>query len=418
MKYVIIGNGVAGIQAVESIRRLDSTASITLIGDEKELPYCRPMISLLLEGAITAEKLVIRTADFYKKRNIEPVLGERVTRIDPDSRIVTVGGSSNGGRALSISYDKLLIASGADARPLKVDGNGLKNIFYMRKHSHVQAMLKSINAPQKINNTVVLGGGLVGFKAAYGLMKRGLKVTMLITSDYPLAMQVDETAGRLIRDELMAHGLDVRLGIEVTAFDGQSRLKTAHLSDGGTIECDMAIIGKGVLPAVSFIPKDKIEVDLGIRVNPYLETSVPGIYAAGDVAELTDIARKIPWVNAIWPEAAGQGRVAGMNMAGRKVDYKGSLSRNVMRIFDLDIMTCGVVNPPNVSAYAQFSHFEPRRKLYRKLVFKKDTLVGVVMVNAIENGGVLVSLIQSEMPIRIEKRKLLDTYFNVKQLLV
>ncbi len=414
MKHVIIGNGVAGVQAAETIRRLDADCEIAMIGDETFPPYCRPMISLVLEGAVPPEKLAIRGDDFYDKLKIEPVLGSRVTGIDTDGRQVIIDESQNSGQKRTFSFDRLLIASGADARPIKAENADLENIFYMRHQNHVRGMLKAL---KDAKTALVLGGGLVGFKAAYGLMRRGLSVVMLIRSGYPLSMQVDEPAGKLILDELVRRGLDVRVGIEATAFEGPGRVSGAHLSDGSFLPCDMVVVGKGVLPALSFVPRDKIDVDLGIVVDEHLETSSPGIYAAGDVAEYVDIARKTPWVNAIWPEAVNQGRLAGMNMAGRKVSCKGSLGRNVIRIFDADVMTCGLVNPPDDPAYEVVSQKNSRKRLYRKLVFKNDVLTGMAMVNDIDQGGMLVSLIQSETPVRVAKEAMLSPSFNYGQLL-
>ncbi len=414
MKYVIIGNGIAGIQAAESIRQIDSRGGITIIGDETFTPYCRPMISLVLEGAIPTEKLAIRGADFYEKLNIEPVLGKRVTHIDVDARQVIIDDTPKGGKKNHFSYDKLLIATGADARPIKAEGLSLGNIFYMRGQAHVCDMLESLSGGKK---ALVLGGGLVGFKAAYGLMKRGFEVTMLIKSGYPLSMQIDEAGGKLVLKELVRHGLKVMVGAEVKAFEGNGRVREAYLSDGSVLQCDIVIIGKGVLPSLSFVPRDQVRVDLGIVVDQHLETSSSGIFAAGDVAEYVDIARKTPWVNAIWPEAVNQGRLAGMNMAGRKVAYKGSLSRNVIRIFDVDVMTCGVVEPPDDPGYQVISKIDPHKNFYRKLVFRNDVLVGLVMVNDIDQGGLLVSLIQSETPIKISGETMLKPNFNYKQLL-
>lgn len=200
-------------------------------------------------------------------------------------------------------------------------------------------------------------------------------MTMLIGSGYPLSLQVDEAAGKMILNELEGRGLKVRVGITVEGFQGEKRVKSARLSDGSTHACDMVVVGKGVLPALSFVPRERIEVDLGIVVNGRMETSREHVFAAGDVAEQMDIARKTPWVNAIWPEAASQGIVAGMNMAGRSVNYRGSLSRNVIRIFGLDVMTCGIVKPPE-SGYETRIFMEPRRNTYRKLVFRGERLVG------------------------------------------
>ncbi|MDM8538597.1 FAD-dependent oxidoreductase [Desulfobacterales bacterium HSG17] len=414
MKYVIIGNGVAGIKGAEAIRKIDSKGSITMIADESVPPYCRPMISMVLEGAVPFSKLSIRNPTFYDDLKITPVLGKRVSDIDVDNKLVYIPDNRNTKGKTSIPFDKLLIAAGADPRPVKTQGVDLGNIFYMRTQDHVRKMLDVL---PDLKNALVLGGGLVAFKAAYGLMSRGKNVTMLIKSEYPLSMQVDDIAGKIIMDELVSKGLKVRAGIEVTAFGGNKNVKTAYLSDGTRIECDMVVIGKGVLPALSFIPQDKIKVDLGIMVDEHMETGVPGIFAAGDVAEYTDIARQDYWVNAIWPEAVAQGHIAGINMAGRPLAYKGSLSRNVIRIFDMDIMTGGLIDPDNDYSWVIASAKDKAYKTYKKLVFRNDKLVGMVMVNDIEQGGILLSLIQSQMPVKISKNKLLSPSFNYKQII-
>jgi NAD(P)H-nitrite reductase large subunit len=408
MNYVIIGNGVAGVIAAETIRQLDPEGNITMIGDETFDPYCRPMISLVLDGSIEPDRLPIRRARFYEDMRIEPVLGDRVTSIDVAAKTVSIRDKK------TINYDKLLIASGADPRPVKAEGLDLKNISYMRTEAQVRTMLRVLPYAKE---ALVLGGGLVGFKAAYGLLRRGVKVTMLILSDHPLSMQVDEQAGKMIFDELLDHGLQVQVGVEVKAFDGNNQVRSAHLSDGKELSCDMVIIGKGVLPALSFVPRDEIEVDLGIMVNQFMETSVPGIYAAGDVAECIDVARNSRWVNAIWPEAVTQGRIAGMNMAGRAVSYKGSLSRNVIRIFGVDVMAGGLVKPPSELQYNIVTSMDRKRGTYRKLVFDEERLVGMVMVNSIEQGGPLLSLMHSQNPVTVPHEVLLQPSFNFRQLM-
>ena len=408
MRYVIIGNGVAGVHAAETIRRFDPHGAITLISDEAFPPYCRPMISMVLEGSVTPEKLPIRDAGFYADLGITAVLGTRASAIDVDNRTVAVDGQCH-------PYDKLLIASGADPRRIKAEGTELDNIFFMRTEAHVRQMLAAL--PQ-VRRALVLGGGLVGFKASYGLLRRGIAVTMLIRSGYPLSMQVDAEAGRLIADELKAHGLVVRVGVEAEAFEGAGRVSAARLSDGTRVGCDMVVIGKGVFPARGFVPKDKIRVDAGILVDDHMQTSAPGVFAAGDVAESIDIARRTPWVNAIWPEAVAQGRIAGMNMAGRPAAYPGSLSRNVIRIFGLDVMTAGLVAPAESEGFDIHSVTDARTRTHRKLIFKEDRLVGMVLVNSIEQGGVLTALIHSATPVRAPREALLRPGFNFRQLLL
>ncbi len=408
MQHVILGNGIAGVSAAEAIRRMDPRAGITMISDEQTVPYSRPMISMLLDGSAAPEQLPIRAERFYEDLGVTALLGKRVDAIDLQARRVALAGRA------PVPFDRLLIATGADARRVEAQNDGLQNIFTMRRREDVQAMLAALGGTRR---ALVLGGGLVGFKAAYGLMKRGCRVTMLITSAYPLSMQVDETAGKMILDELLHHGLEVRVGVSVTAFEGRTSVSGAQLSDGGKVACDMVVIGKGVTPALDFVPLDRIDVDLGIRVDKHLETGAEGVYAAGDVAQCTDIARGRPWINAIWPEAAAQGRTAGMNMAGRAVAYRGSLGRNVMRVFDLDVMTLGLVDPPDDGTCTALTWQDPRRRMYRKLVLRENVPVGAVLINAVEQGGVLLSLIRNRAPLAIPPERLLEPSFNVRQLM-
>ena len=144
---------------------------------------------------------------------------------------------------------------------------------------------------------------------------------------------------------------------------------------------------------------------------------MPGIYAAGDTAEAIDIARQTRWVNAIWPEAAAQGRVAGLNMAGRRVRYPGSLSRNVMRVYDLDVMTVGYANPGKDEGFRQVSTGGENQGYYRSLVFRDDILVGAVLINRIEQGGVLRALIENRIPVRVPANILMSPGFNFSKLL-
>lgn len=408
MKYVIIGNGIAGISAVEAIRELDREGGIVVLGDETATPYSRPMICHVLEGSQPLAKLPIRSDRFYDQLRATPVLGQRVAALDVDGRQVVLQDERR------FDFDRLLIASGADPRPLKAENVSMRNIFYMRTQDHVRRQIRALDHARQ---GVVLGGGLVGFKAAYGLLQRGVKVTMLITSGYPLAMQVDETAGKMILDRLAVQGLDVRVGVSVQGFEGNGAVRAAVTDSGQTIPCDLVIIGKGVLPAGAFIPRDRIDVDLGVVVDHHLQSSAERIYAAGDVAESTDIARRRRWVNAIWPEAANQGRIAGYNMAGRAVAHPGSLSRNVMRIYDLDVMTVGYANPQGDESVRVVCSGGPGRGFYRSLVFRDRLLVGAVLINRIEQGGVLRALIENRVTVDLDPYELMSPGFNFARLL-
>jgi NAD(P)H-nitrite reductase large subunit len=409
MKHLIVGNGIAGINAARAIREMDATAAIVMVSDETFPPYSRPMISYVLEGSEPHAKLPLFAGNVYEDLSITPVLGHRAAHLDVGKKVLRLENGTD------IDFQTLLIASGADARHIRVPGADLGNIFTMRTQQDVLDQLAAIS--QGVKNALVLGGGLVGFKAAHALLKRKINVTMLITSPYPLAMQVDETAGKTILKELQAHGLSVKVGVSVTAFDGDAAVGSARLDSGETLDCDLVIVGKGVDPSLGFIPENDIDIGYGIQVDPYLCSSVPGIYAAGDAAETFDIARQTRWINAIWPEAAVQGRIAGFNMAGRKVACPGSLGRNVMRIYGLDVMTLGLANPENTTDLEIIQAGDENAGAYRRLVFSGDILVGAVLINQIEQGGILRAMIENRVPVRIPKNYLMSLNFNYSRLL-
>ena len=409
MRYVILGNGIAGTQAAEAIRSLDPDGPLTVVAREPHLPYCRPMIASVLAGHSAVADLPVRKDSFYERLGIDVILGEGAAAVQLDSsEVLTEGGRT-------IPFDRLLIATGSDARTVpaaEAAAAELDGIFYMRTLKHVESMVRILpEAGEGTGSALVLGGGLVGFKAAYGLLHRGFRVVMLIKSGYPLFMQVDAEAGRLIQEELEKKGLEVRTGVEAVGFEGEGRVEAARLSDGSMLSCSLVVVGKGVVPAMGFLPTE-IETHAGVVGAEYLETTVPGSYAAGDVAESVDGARDKPWVNAIWPVAVEQGRHAGWNMAGRPVAYPGSLSRNVIRIFDLDVLTAGVVNPDEGEGYEAQVHYDPRRRLYRKLVTKEGRLAGVVLLNGIEQGGVLMNMVADRRPFTAPVERFFDGSFN------
>jgi len=388
MKYVIIGNGIAGTMAAETIRQIDTQGEIKMISDENNVPYSRPLISNVLAGLTQPNNIQIRNNEFYEKHNIETCFGQRVKHLCTKNKQITTDSDT-------IHYDRLLIASGADARPVKAQNQNLKNIFFMRNLSQVQQILKALPETKR---ALVLGGGLVGFKAASAMVYHHIPVSMVIGSDYPLSMQVDRSAGEIIYHGLQYHGIDIILNQSVQAFEGKEAVQGVYLSDGSYLACDLVIIGKGVLPSKGFVSDTDIQTDLGIIVDQHLATNISDIFAAGDVAQCIDIVRKTSWVNAIWPEAVLQGRIAGANMAGKTLVHKGSLGRNVIRLFDMDILTAGLVNPPDDSSYKIVSH-HGRFNFYRKMVFKNNLLVGIVMVNGIELGGMYLSHIANEIPV-------------------
>jgi NAD(P)H-nitrite reductase large subunit len=397
MRHLILGSGIAGLQAARAISSLQAESEIIMLGREADPPYARPMISHLLEGVVQPVHL-----DLGLPPGVSLHSGDEAVAVHPLEKTVL----TREGRKLT--YDRLLVATGADPRGIQAENTHLENIHFMRSKAQVQSMLQALPRSRR---ALVLGGGLVGFKAAYGLLRQGLEVTMLIRSGYPLSQQVDAAAGEIIRDKLQEKGLRVLVGRDAVRFeaDGSGAVRRAELSDGSELDCDLVVIGKGVLPATGFLKDSGVDVDLGVLVDERMRTSVPDVYAAGDVAEHVDLARDRRWVNAIWPEAADQGRIAGLNMAGVGARYPGSLSRNTIRIFDMDLATCGLVNPPEDAGFEILEDSDARQGTYRRLVFFGKRLVGATCINRVEHAGLLRALISSRTPVPCPREELLRT---------
>ncbi len=408
MRYLIIGNGIAGTSAAETIRKIDAECSITVVSREETIPYSRPLISYLVSGELDRNDIIIRSSDFYEKLKIDVYLGKSVEKVDIEKRQVFLASGE------FLRWDRLLVATGADPRMMDVEGRDLRNIFVLRNIGDAFGIVESCLSGAK--KAAVLGGGLVGFKAAYGLLKRGIDVSIFITSPYPLSQVADERSGKLIKETLENHGLKVEVGKSVKKFEGnRGKVCGALLNDSSFVEFDLVVVAKGVKPVVGFLKESGVEINRGVVVNDFLESNISGIYAAGDVAEAPDMVWAENRINAIWPVAVEQGKIAAFNMVGLRTRYPGSLGRNVIRIFDLDFMSGGIVNPPSSGKYEILSRFDRLSKKYKKLVLKDDRLVGIALANCVEQGGVLLNLISHGRKIGKLKFDLLerDDYYSV-----
>lgn len=408
MRHVIVGNGIAGLTAAETIRRLDPNSSITMIAGETFPPYCRPMIALLVEGAVEEGHLILREERFYRELEINARIGQWAEELDLSNRVVR---TSEGEK---IPFDALLIATGANPVRPPLEGLELEGIFFMRNRRDA-GMISS--AAHRATRGVVIGGGLVGLKAAHALRGRGVEVTLVERLPHLLPFIVDARAGEMVQAEAEKIGIQVITSAQVKGFEGARWVSGAVLEDGTAISCEMVVVAAGVRPALSFVRPDQILVNTGLVVDEFLETSAPGIYAAGDVAEVMDVVRGRNRVIPIWPEAVAQGRVAGLNMAGEKRAYPGAMARNVLRFEGMDLLSGGIIEPENGERLRIIETEDRRARTYRRWVLDRDRLVGAVMVNAVEQGGVVLSLIRRGLPLDLPARLLADPLFNFSQLL-
>lgn len=393
MRYLIIGNSAAGIFAAETIRALDESGSIEIISDEKYPAYARCLTSYYLIGSIPVDKLFIRDDESYTRNKIILHSSQKAVSIDPIKHEVHTD------QEHVYKYDKLLIATGAAPVVPDIPGVGMKGVFGLRTLEDAQNITACSGGGK---TAVVIGAGLVSLKAAYALMKSRLTVTCIVSSNQIMSQMLDCEAAEIVSKLLLSHGLKIFYRNEVTEIlgkeaAGEMTVRSVRLKTGETIPADVVIVGKGVTPNTGFLPGSGIKTDRGILVDQYLCTNVPDIYAAGDVAQAVDILSGENRINAIWPNATEQGTAAGRNMAGMPTIYEGSISMNSADFFGLSTIAAG--NPR-----AEGEEYEVVKQfcgpnIYRRLVFKGNTLEGYIMVGNTGRAGILTSLLRERTPL-------------------
>jgi len=399
MKYVIIGNGIASIGAIEGIRKVDTDNEILIIGAEDSPAYGRPLISYLLAGKIGPDRLALRPQEFYEKSKVSLKLGTTVTGIDTKAKTVTTD------KGETIEFENLLIATGGIPFTPPIPGSDGTDVYNFTNLAHAQTL---ISKAKEIKRAVVIGGGLIGLKAGESLFDRGVDVTILELSPRILSLAFDANAASLAGSRLAEVGLNVRCGVSAKEIqrDADGNLKGVHLTDGDFLQTDVVVIAIGVVPNYGLAKDAGIEVDRGIHVDDHMRTSADGVFAAGDVAQAKDLLFGDDRVIPIWTNAYNQGFCAGKNMTGTDIEFKGSLAMNSISFYGLPTISVGTVNPPeDDNSYTTAVTLDEKKKSYRKLVFQKDHLVGYVLVGDIDMAGMYTAFVKFQMPIPEEAKK-------------
>lgn len=402
MDYLIVGNCAAGINAIEGIRRLDKDGKITVVSDENLPAYCRCLIADYVAGVRQKEHLLYRKADFYIRNGVNLILGERVSRVDVSKKEVILQNENR------LSYDKLLIATGAIPKSLGVKGEGKYGVFGFRTLNDADEIIKLAD---KTGEAVIFGGGLIGLKAAYGLKKRGINVQVMARSPRILSQVVDNQAALIISGWLQENGVTVRTGIAPEEILGDREVEEVKLDNGKRIPTKLIIAGKGVMCNTSLVKDSPIKVHWGILADEFLQTNIEGIFVAGDVTETKDLVLEKTQLNALWTAACEQGKIAGMNMVVKNKKYPGSIGANSADFFGLPFISIGYTRVRE-EGYEELAWVNPKKHKYKKVVLKENRLVGFTTINNIENAGVYTALIRRKADISPIKDLLLEDYLD------
>ncbi len=405
MKYVIIGNSVAAIGGVEGIRRVDPDGEITLISREPYAAYSRPLISYFLAGQVDARHMAYRPASFYKAHAVTPLLGKTAERVDTEKGRVEL---SDG---LSVPYDRLLVATGGTPFVPPIEGVASKGVTTFTTWDDAKELKRLAPSLRKV---VILGGGLIGVKAMEGLQAHGIEITVVELMDRILGLVLDKPASGILERKLKEAGvaLEKETTIRKIVADGGGKVQKVLLENGKALEADHVIIAIGVHPNLDVVRESPIATNRGILVDDAMRTNLPNVYAAGDVAEATELLSGERRVIPILPNAYRQGKVAGMAMAGGEVSYLGGLVMNSVEVGGIPAISAGLMNPPEGEGYEIKRHLDKKGNMYRKMVLKGNRLVGFILIGAVDRAGIYTGLIREGIDVEPFKKRLLDPDFG------
>lgn len=409
MKVVIIGNHAAGLTSAEVLRKNSANASITIISKENTLPYSRCLVSDIISGEKNIEDILFKDKDFYKKNRINALLGKTVISVDAENKTVFLDDKSK------IPYDDLIIATGGDPSYPDIPGIKFKGVFGLRTDQD------ALNIKEYLRNTktaVVLGGGLVGIKAAAALSLTGKKVKVIVTSSGILSQIISKDEADILQKKLEEQGVEFLMHTDVKEIRGKTKVEGINTNKGDNIECELIIAAKGVKANTELVKDISIKTDYGIIIDEKCMTNVKNIYAAGDVTQSNDDIRNENWMNSIWPLAVEEGKVAALNIAGKKTILRERTSMNAFHIAGTWLVSCGLTSLRDTNKDAEkFFLIDKNKNNYKKFIFRDNRLIGFALIGNILNAGVLNLLMRKKINLENTKEQLLSGRYDFSSLM-
>ncbi len=404
MRVVIIGNSAAGLAAAKTFRKYDKNSELVIISKEKGLPYSRVLLPYVLRGKLKYDNIFIKGESYYSDNNIQYVEKE-VTSIDTKAKEVVLGEER-------MSFDKLLIATGAQAVAPPIEGIKQEGVYHMWTKSDLDALGPLFDTKKSV---VVIGSGFVALQAAWSARYRGLDVKVIEIADRVMPSVLDVAGGELIADKIKESGVElftetVTQKIEKTE-DGKFVI---HLKDKEAITADFMIVGTGVRSNLQFMDDTGIEYERAILVDEHMQTNLEGIYSAGDVAAGPTTFGDKHLTHALWPTAVEMGEVAGANLAGKKISYRGSLNMNVTQMYNVTVASMGIFNDDHIDESYVFDM--AIYDGYMKVCYKDGLIVGACLVgdsDAVKLFGKLRTIIRKGIKADCAPERL-ESFMDIK----
>ncbi len=391
-KLVVIGNGMSGLRTIEDLLEINKDKyEITIYGEEPHVNYNRIMLSYILSQEKTFEETIINHQSWYEENSITLNKGHKVVSIDKNSKTIT----SQSGKVES--YDKLLIATGSKAFIPKTTGSNLENVIAFRTKADVDAIISTIS---KDKTAVVVGGGLLGLEAAYGIAMHGIKTILVHRSGSILSQQLDTTGGKLLQKNLEKYGIEFKLNTTISEILGTSKVENVQFSDGTTVESNLVIFATGIVPNTTLAVEANLETKKGIIVDDFLKTSDDSIFAIGECVEHNGNTYGL--VAPLYEQA----KVLAKSLAGVKTEgYEGSTLSTRLKISGVDLFSAGDYLGDETTE--DLILLDEKVGIYKKLVIYNNKIIGVVLYGDTADASWYLKLLKENTDISDLRTKIL-----------
>jgi len=382
MRFLIIGDGVAGHTAAVELRERRPEAEIIIISDEQYPFYDRVALKRVVAGKAKRAEMIKADQDFYRSHDIELMLESRVVEVNPEQKQVVVSRERKQRKEKgTIDYDRLLIAAGGHLKRLDIEHADNDNVFYPWNLEDAHQLDQYCDR-NDVNSAVVIGGGFLGLETACSLHKRGLNINYLVRESRWGQHCVSKDVAEIMHDHLEKEGIDFELEVEAHDFkaDETHNLVQEVEANGTTFDCDLVAVCIGLERNLNFLEGSGIETNNGVITDRYLQTNYEHVYAAGDIAEYQDVYLNKKMVNGSWPSARKQGRAAALNMLGKEQPLK-FVNAHVVSYFDFDLMTLGDIWLTNSKESEVRTYEKNDKQCCTQILVRDDQIVGAVLLN-------------------------------------
>lgn len=406
VNYVIVGNGVSGVRAAEIIRSHDPSGSMIMVSEEEYPFYYRPFLPEYVAGLVDEERLWAKPKDFYTHHKIQLKLGQRVRTIDTNKKLVLLENGDN------IRYDTLLIATGGSPAPFHCPGWDAEGVLHLKTLSDAKRLREKIPA---VTAGVIIGTGILGLEFIDTLIKCGLATHYVIPGDNIWPAVLDEKASALVENRLSKSGARIHKRAKIKQISTENnQVNGVRLATGETISCQLVGLAIGLQPNIELVRGSGVQTRGMIFVNRKMETNIPEIYAAGDVALCYEMPGEESRCLPRWHRAWKQGEVAGLNMVGKEADYQEiPICAASTKIAGIHLLCLGDPNPSEKPADVLLGVDEDQG-IYKKIVLKNHHITGSLFIADIRGKEKITQFMERGTPITASERAVIQEIVKVE----